>query len=95
MKIYCNIKVLKKFPNVIILLCCIKKFNKFILLYCNIVFRDEADILRMYRSDRTTFSKDEIFENIRLQKQIISTVRNQPWPLKRKLKTVRSVKEQA
>ncbi len=45
--------------------------------------------MAMYREEGEDDNEVEIFENIKLQKEIIAGVRSEPWPIRRKLKTVR------
>lgn len=36
-------------------------------------------------------TQEQIFENIRLHKEVIQSVKLQPWPIRKKLKLVRQV----
>lgn len=36
-------------------------------------------------------TKEQIFENIRLHKEVLQSVKGQPWSMKRKLRLVRQV----
>lgn len=38
-------------------------------------------------------TQEQIFENIRLHKEVIQSVKLQPWPIRKKLKLVRQVSE--
>lgn len=40
-------------------------------------------------------TQEQIFENIRLHKEVIQSVKLQPWPIRKKLKLVRQVSESA
>lgn len=38
-------------------------------------------------------TQEQIFENIRLHKEVIQSVKLQPWPMRKKLKLVRQVSD--
>jgi len=38
-------------------------------------------------------TQEQIFENIRLHKEVIQSVKLQPWPIRKKLKLVRQVSQ--
>lgn len=48
-----------------------------------------AELMDMYSGKQN--DKDKIFENIKLQKEIMGSLRTQPWPMKKKLKTLQYV----
>lgn len=37
-------------------------------------------------------NQEQIFENLKLHKEVLSGVKQQPWPLRRKIKLVRQAK---
>jgi hypothetical protein len=37
-------------------------------------------------------NQEQIFENLKLHKEVLSIVKQQPWPLRRKIKLVRQAK---
>jgi len=37
-------------------------------------------------------NQEQIFENLKLHKEVLSVVKQQPWPLRRKIKLVRQAK---
>lgn len=37
-------------------------------------------------------NQEQIFENVKLHKEVLSGIKQQPWPLRRKLKLVRQAK---
>jgi hypothetical protein len=41
----------------------------------------------------TGISQEQIFENIRLHKEVLGSVRQQPWSIRRKMKLVQQAKE--
>lgn len=42
--------------------------------------------------DDAEFKEEQIYENIRLHKEVIANVKQQPWPIRRKLKLVQQAK---
>lgn len=37
-------------------------------------------------------NQEQIFENVKLHKEVLSGIKQQPWPLRRKIKLVRQAK---
>ena len=54
-------------------------------------YRREDDVLDIYRLESMTATKDDIKDNLKIQHDILTSVREQPWRMKRKLRTLRSV----
>lgn len=64
---------------------------------------NRSHTLHLFVSNRTAISfgdgthqestKEQIFENIRLHKEVLQSVKLQPWSMRRKLRLVRQAKE--
>jgi len=62
---------------------------KVLLFYQSFVQRCElSTIISMEESG----NQEQIFENLKLHKEVLSIVKQQPWPLRRKIKLVRQAK---
>lgn len=57
--------------------------NLFALLWLSFYFAEEGT--------NQESTQEQIFENIRLHKEVIQSVKLQPWPIRKKLKLVRQV----
>ncbi|CAD5115815.1 DgyrCDS4755 [Dimorphilus gyrociliatus] len=57
-----------------------------------VAVEDKDSCLEMYNEERQQLDESQIFENIQLQKEIISSVRSEPWQLVKKYQTVKLAK---
>lgn len=72
-----NIQVVKQLKH-------LKMFAVGIYLQLLCLFSDEGT--------NQESTQEQIFENIRLHKEVIQSVKLQPWPIRKKLKLVRQVR---
>lgn len=57
------------------------------------IFSTSAESLTSFDDSVSITTQEQIYENIRLHKEIIQSVKNQPWSLSKKYKIVQKVKQ--
>jgi transmembrane channel-like protein len=57
------------------------------------IFSTSAESLTSFDDSVSITTQEQLYENIRLHKEIIQSVKNQPWSLSKKYKIVQKVKQ--